>query len=173
MSGKDPRYPVGKFRTPESISAQDRARFIDTIAAAPARLREAVAGLSDAQLDMPYREGGWTIRQVVHHVPDSHMNAYVRFKLALTENDPVVKPYDEAAWARLGDVAGTPVETSLALLGSLHRRWVVLMRGMSAGDWKRRYIHPESNRGAMVLDVVLAMYAWHSDHHIAHVKQTL
>lgn len=169
----DPRYPVGRFRFPESISAEDRARYIETIAAAPGRFREAVAGLSDAQLDTPYREGGWTVRQVVHHVPDSHMNAYIRFKLALTENDPVVKPYDEAAWARLGDVAVTPVETSLALLEGLHHRWVILMRGMSAEEWKRRYIHPESNRGTMVLDEVLAMYAWHCDHHVAHIGQAL
>ncbi|MGA2716936.1 MAG: YfiT family bacillithiol transferase [Bryobacteraceae bacterium] len=173
MSENDPRYPIGKFRPPESISAEDRARYIEIVASAPARLREAVSTLSDRQLDTPYREGGWTVRQVVHHVPESHMNAYIRFKLALTETDPVVKPYDEAAWARLNDIARTPVETSLGLLDCLHQRWVILMRGMSDGDWKRRYIHPESNRGAMVLDHTLAMYAWHCDHHLAHVKQAL
>jgi hypothetical protein len=168
----DPRYPIGKFHAPESISAGDRPRYIEIIASAPARLRAAVAGLSARQLDTPYREGGWTIRQVVHHVPESHMNAYIRFKLALTEMDPVVKPYDEAAWARLNDIADTPVETSLGLLDCLHQRWVIVMRGMTENDWAKRYIHPESDRGAMPLDVVLAMYAWHCDHHIAHVRQT-
>lgn len=172
MSEKDPRFPVGKFRAPESFSAGDRERYIGTIASAPARLRAAVTGLSPAQLDTPYREGGWTIRQVVHHVPESHMNAYIRFKLALTETDPVVKPYDEAAWARLNDVAVAPVEASLGLLDCLHQRWVVLMRGMSAEEWKRQFIHPEYGRG-MTLEHTLALYAWHSDHHIAHVIQAL
>jgi hypothetical protein len=171
-SERDPRYPIGRFHASESISAGDRAGYIETISAAPARLREAVAGLSEGQLDTPYREGGWTIRQVVHHVPESHMNAYIRFKLALTENDPVVKPYDEAAWARLNDVPVVPIETSLMLLDSLHQRWVILMRGMSDEDWKKGYIHPESDRGVMLLDKVLAMYAWHSDHHLAHVRLT-
>ena len=166
----DPRYPIGKFHAPESISAGDRARYIETIASAPDRLRDAVNGISAVQLDTPYRDGGWTVRQVIHHVPDSHMNAYIRFKLALTETDPVVKPYDEAAWARLNDIDVTPVEMSLCLLDNLHQRWVILMRGMSEEDWKKRYLHPEANRGAMSLDVVLAMYAWHCEHHAAHVK---
>lgn len=172
MSGKDPRFPIGKFHAPESISAEDRVRYIGIIESAPGRLRAAVTGLSAAQLDTPYREGGWTVRQVVHHVPESHMNAYIRFKLALTEIDPVVKPYDEAAWARLSDVADAPVEASLGLVDCLHARWVVLMRGMSAEEWKRRFIHPEYGRG-MTLEHTLALYAWHSDHHIAHVKQAL
>ncbi len=171
MNGSDPRYPIGKFHAPGSISAPDRAGYIEIVTSAAARLREAVSGLSDAQLDTPYREGGWTVRQVVHHVPDSHMNMYVRFKRALTETDPVVKSYDEAAWARLSDSLETPIEVSLSLLDCLHRRWVILMRGMSEEDWKKRYIHPESDRGAMVLDHVLAMYAWHCGHHIAHVLQ--
>jgi DinB superfamily len=173
MSEKTPQYPIGKFQAPESISPRDRARYIDTIASAPARLRAAVHGISAIRLDTPYREGGWTVRQVIHHVPESHMNAYIRFKLALTENDPVVKPYDEAAWAGLNDIAATPIETSLTLLESLHQRWVILMRGMSERDWGKRYIHPEANRGAMVLDYVLAMYAWHCDHHLAHVKSVV
>ncbi len=172
MSENDPRFPIGKFHAPESFSAVDRDRRIATIAAAPGRLRAAVTRLSAAQLDTPYREGGWTIRQVVHHVPESHMNAYIRFKLALTEIDPVIKPYDEAAWARLNDVAVAPVEASLGLLDYLHQRWVVLMRGMSAEDWKRQFIHPEYGRG-MTLEHTLALYAWHSEHHIAHVKQAL
>ena len=172
MSENDLRYPIGKFRAPESISARDRARYVEIVASAPARLREAVSALSDTQLDTPYREGGWTVRQVVHHVPESHMNAYIRFKLALTETDPVVKPYDEAAWARLNDIAATPVETSLGLLDCLHRRWVILMHGMSDEDWKRKYIHPAQGR-SQSLEYTLAMYAWHGDHHLAHVKQAL
>jgi hypothetical protein len=170
MTEKDPRFPIGKFHSPESISEDDRARFIEIIAAAPARLRAAVNGLSAAQLDTPYREGGWTIRQVVHHVPESHMNAYIRFKLALTETDPVVKPYDEAAWARLSDVDSAPVEASLGLLDCLHQRWVILMHGMSGEDWTRTFIHPEYAR-PQTLENTLALYAWHSEHHIAHIRQ--
>lgn len=173
MSETTLQYPIGKFHAPDSISPEDRARYIETIASAPARLREAVNGISTKRLDTPYRDGGWTVRQVVHHVPESHMNAYIRFKLALTETDPVVKPYDEAAWARLNDIDATPVETSLYLLDYLHRRWVILMRGMSEEEWKKRYLHPEADRGTMVLDSVLAMYAWHCDHHIAHVKSVV
>lgn len=172
MSELDPRYPIGRFHPPESISAGDRIRYIGIVASAPARFREAVTGLSDAQLDTPYREGGWTIRQVVHHVPESHMNAYIRFKLALTENDPVVKPYDEAAWAQLNDIPVTPVETSLGLLECLHRRWVILMQGMTGEEWKRKYIHPEYGR-SQTLEYTLAMCAWHCDHHLGHVKQAL
>jgi hypothetical protein len=172
MSEQDPRFPIGRFQAPLSISAEDRSRYIEIVSSAPTCLRNAVSGLSAAQLDTPYREGGWTIRQVVHHLPDSHINMYVRFKRALTEVDPVVKSYDEAAWAELSDVAATPVEVSLDLLAFLHQRWVLLMRGMSEADWKKRYLHPEAG-GAMILDYVLAMYAWHGDHHIAHVKQTL
>ena len=165
----DPRYPVGRFRPPETIGAPERAGYIETIEACPAHLRKAVEGLSPAQLDTPYREGGWTIRQVVHHVPDSHMNAYVRFKLALTEEDPTVKTYDEAAWAMLNDAAETPVETSLGLLDSLHKRWVVLLRGISETAWKRKFVHPEM--GTTALDTYLALYAWHSRHHVAHVTE--
>lgn len=168
MSG-DLRYPIGKFRWPESVSAQDRVGLIETIASAPARLREAVAGLSEDQFDRPYREGGWTVRQVVHHVPESHMNSYIRFKLALTETEPVVKPYDEDAWARLPDVAATPVEVSLQLLDSLHRRWVILLRGLKDSDWKKQFRHPEI--GLVSLESNLALYAWHGDHHIAHITQ--
>ena len=167
MSG-DPRFPIGKFSFPKSISPEDRARYIETIASTAAGMRAAVAGLSAEQLDTPYREGGWTARQVVHHVPESHMNAYIRFKLALTEHEPVVKPYDEAAWAQTSDVAATPIESSLALLDNLHARWVILMRGMSETDWKKNFVHPE--RGVVALEDNLAMYAWHGDHHIAHIN---
>jgi len=168
MSEKSPQYPIGKFHLPESVSPEDRARLIETIRAAPARLRAAASGISAAQLDTPYREGGWTIRQVIHHIPESHMNAYIRFKLALTETDPVIKPYDEAAWARLSDVAVAPIEASIVLLESLHQRWVVLMQGMSGDDWLRRYVHPEFGQ-SRTLEQTLALYAWHGDHHIAHV----
>jgi DinB superfamily len=172
MSEKTPRYPIGKFHWPQSISPEDRTLYIEAIRLAPAKLREAANGISASQLDTPYREGGWTIRQVIHHIPESHMNAYIRFKLALTETDPVIKPYDEAAWARLSDVAAAPIEASIVLLESLHRRWVVLMRGLSDSDWKRRYIHPEYGE-ARTLDQTLALYAWHGDHHIAHVKSVV
>jgi hypothetical protein len=172
MSEKTPQYPIGKFHAPESVSPENRSRYIETIASAPARLRAAVKGISATQLDTPYREGGWTPRQVVHHVPESHMNAYIRFKLALTETDPVIKPYDEAAWARLADVAVAPIEASLVLLESLHLRWVVLMRGLSGDDWGKRFIHPEYGQ-ARTLEQTLALYAWHGDHHIAHVKSVV
>ena len=163
----DLRYPVGKFQWPAHVTPEDRAEYIDTISSAPARLRQAVAGLTAEQLDTPYRPGGWTVREVIHHVPESHMNSYIRFKLALTENEPTVKPYDEAAWARLPDIADTPIEVSLTLLESLHKRWIVLLRGFSEGDWKKRFIHPEL--GPVALENNLALYAWHSNHHIGHI----
>jgi len=163
----DLRFPIGRFEFPESVSVEERAVLIDRVAAAPERLCKAVDGLSPEQLDTPYREGGWTLRQVVHHVPDSHMNSYVRFKLALTENDPTIKPYDEAGWALLGDTAGTPIETSLCLLDCLHARWVNLMRGMPDTDWARTFRHPAL--GPLRLDQNLALYAWHGAHHAEHV----
>jgi len=163
----DPRFPIGPFKWPLTVPAAARAEYIARIAALPGRVRQAVEALTDAQLDTPYREGGWTVRQVIHHIPDSHMNAFIRFKLALTENEPVIKPYDEAAWARLGDVAGTPVETSLCLLDCLHKRWVVLLNGIAEEDWKRRFVHPQL--GPVTLEKNLALYAWHGDHHLAHI----
>lgn len=165
---QDRQFPIGRFRYPELVSAAERAEMIGRLASAPARLREVAASLNEAQLDTPYREGGWTPRQVIHHVPDSHMNSYVRFKLALTENEPTIKPYDEGAWALLGDTAATPIETSLALLESLHARWVILLRGLSEAQWKLAMRHPVN--GLLRLDQVLALYAWHGDHHIAHVE---
>jgi hypothetical protein len=164
----DLRYPIGKFQWPETITPKDRLRYIDKIAATPAMVRDAVAGLTPQQLDTPYREGGWTVRQLAHHIPDSHMNSYVRFKLALTEDEPTIKPYDEAAWALLSDSATTPVETSLCLLECLHARWVDLMRGMSEADWARTFRHPE--RGTVSLDQNAALYAWHGDHHVEHIR---
>jgi len=167
----DLRYPIGKFHwlQPESEaqSAKDRERYIDGISKAPGNLRTAVRGLKAEQLETPYRPEGWTVRQVVHHVPESHMNAYIRFKLALTEEQPQIKPYDEAAWARLADNKVTPIEVSLQLLAALHSRWVDVLQSMPASDFGRTLYHPE--HGVMTLDRMLALYAWHSSHHVAHI----
>jgi hypothetical protein len=162
------RYPIGKFERRDTLNPDERRAMIDVIAAAPARMREAVAGLDATQLDTPYREGGWTVRQVVHHVPDSHLNAYVRLKLALTEDDPIIRPYDEALWAALPDSRDTPVEVSLTLLESLHARWVTLWRAMSGEDFRRTLRHPDHS-GILTLDWLLSMYEWHSRHHVAHI----
>lgn len=163
----DLQYPIGQCERVKNATDAQRGAFIDTIAAAPASLAAAVAGLTPAQLDTPYRPGGWTIRQVVHHLPDSHMNAYVRFKLALTEDVPTIKPYDEARWAELPDVKSTPIETSLALLENLHRRWVVLLCALTTDDWARRFNHPDL--GPFTLDTTVQLYAWHGRHHVAHI----
>jgi uncharacterized damage-inducible protein DinB len=164
----DLRFPIGSFRRPESpLDDSQRRRAIDAIAATPARLRAAVKGLTNAQLEAPYRPDGWTVRQVVHHVADSHMNAYVRFKLALTEDEPTIKPYEEARWAELADTRETPIETSLVLLERLHERWVTVLRSMSDKDFARRLRHPET--GIQRLDQVLALYEWHGAHHVGHV----
>ena len=164
----DLSYPIGKFQWSGSATPEDRRRFIAAIAAAPAKFRAAVAGLTPRQLDTPYRPGGWTVRQVVHHLPDSHMNAFIRCKLALTEDQPTIKPYDEKLWADLADAADTPVETSLLLLESLTDRWVVLLRSMEPGDFSRLMIHPE-HAAPLSLDWILALYAWHGAHHTAHI----
>jgi hypothetical protein len=161
-------YPVGRFEWPQSVSRQEREAHIGEIAAAPARFREAVRGLDDCQLDTPYRPGGWTVRQVVHHFADSHINSYVRFRLALTEDDPVIKPYDEKKWAELPDGRSAPVEVSLQLIDSLHQRWVTLLRSLSDAEFARTFRHPELP-GAMRLDIYLASYAWHCRHHAAHI----
>jgi hypothetical protein len=161
------RYPIGRDQPVSTLTLPQRDALITAIAETPAALATAVAGLSETALDTPYRPGGWTVRQVVHHLPDSHVNAYVRCKLALTEEAPVIKPYDEERWAELPDVRATPIATSLALLAALHERWVTLLRGVSPGDWSRPLVHPE--RGVMTLDHLLASYAWHGRHHVAHV----
>jgi hypothetical protein len=155
------------YRQP--TNAEERRQWISEIAACPVKLRGAVAGLTAQQLDTPYRPGGWTVRQVVHHVPDSHLNAYVRFKLALTEDSPTIKPYDEAAWAKLPDTAATPIEVSLQLLESLHARWVRLLEAMTEADFAREFHHPES--GTMSLDTYLSGYEWHCRHHVAHIAR--
>jgi hypothetical protein len=165
---EDLRYPIGRFHFDGQVTPALRERWIGEIAATPGALRAAVAGLTPEQLDTPYREHGWTLRQVVHHVPDSHLNAYTRIKLALTEDEPQIKPYDEARWAELPDVQAAPVETSLTLLECLHRRWVLLLRALGPRDFARRFRHPELGR-SLGLDEVLAMYAWHGRHHVAHI----
>lgn len=165
----DPRYPIGKFQFSGSSDQTQRAQLINEIEQAPKALRNAVTGLSSQQIETPYRDGGWSVRQVVHHVPESHMNAYIRFKLGLTEDSPTIKPYMEDLWAKTGDVQATPLETSLALLDSLHDRWVRLLRGLTAEDWKRTFIHPEM--GTVSLDKSLALYAWHGKHHTAHITE--
>jgi hypothetical protein len=162
----DLQYPIGRFSFPDSTTPEQRQTWIQEIARAPLELRGAVAGLAEEQLDTPYRPGGWTVRQVAHHVPDSHMNAFVRFKLALTEDQPTVKPYDEARWATLADAA-LPIEPSLDLLEALHVRWVRLLESMSDRDFERTFAHPES--GILRLDQWLAQYAWHGRHHVAHI----
>jgi uncharacterized damage-inducible protein DinB len=163
----DLRYPIGKFQRVKDASDSQRRVFIDAVARAPERLSAAVAGLKQQQLDTPYRPGGWTVRQVVHHLPDSHLNAFGRFKLALTEDEPTIKPYNEARWAELADAKTAPIEPSLELLEGLHKRWVILLESLVATDWARTFRHPE--RGVMSLDESLAMYAWHSHHHVAHI----
>jgi uncharacterized damage-inducible protein DinB len=165
----DLRFPVGKFHYQGSVNDQQRQVFLGEIEQTPAKLRAAVRGLSDSQLDTPYRPEGWTVRQVVHHVPDSHLNSYVRFKLALTEDEPTIKTYAEDRWAELSDTKATPVEVSLVLLESLHDRWGRLLRSLTAEQWKRAFRHPEL--GPMTLEKTLALYAWHGRHHVAHITE--
>jgi DinB superfamily len=164
----DLQYPIGRFTHVLSATDAMRRTAIDEIAALPARMRAAVAGLTDAQLDTPYRPGGWTVRQVVHHVPDSHVNAYIRLKLALTEDQPTIKPYDEKTWATLADTR-LPVEVSLTLLDSIHARWVAVCRDLKPSDWARTFIHPEYPEGPRTIDWLVQVYAWHSNHHVAHI----
>jgi len=165
----DPRFPVGKFSYSGPPSEPQKAQFLDEVAQTPSKLRAAVKGLSEAQLDTPYRPEGWTVRQVVHHVPDSHINSYVRFKLALTEEEPTIKTYAEDRWAELGDTKTTPIEVSLTLLDSLHDRWVRLLRSLTPEQWKRTFRHPQL--GPLTLEKTLALYAWHGRHHVAHITE--
>ena len=161
----DLRYPIGRFNP---AAAGSRSEQIDTLRQLPARLRDAVSGLDDAQLDTPYREGGWTIRQLVHHIADSHANSYIRVKLALTESDPTIQPYDEAAWASLPD-SRMPVDVSLALTDAIHARFVNLLESMTDADYEKTFRHPE--RGTVTLANNLAIYDWHSRHHTAHITR--
>jgi hypothetical protein len=165
----DLRYPVGPLAPPSPFTAVHRAAAIQTLAEAPARMRLAVAGLSDEQLDTPYRPEGWTVRQVVHHTADSHINAYLRTKFALSDEHPTIRPYPEATWAEMADGRAAPVSMSLNLLDGLHGRWVMLLKSLIPGQFARTIQHPE--RGAMTVDDVLAMYEWHSRHHAAHITE--
>lgn len=163
----DLRYPIGKFVFERTLSDTERRTLIDQIAATPEKMRAAVAGLDDSQLDTAYRPEGWTVRQVVHHVPESHLNSYTRFKLAITEDEPVIKPYFEDRWARLDDALNAPVEISLSLLDALHDRWVWFLRSLKSPDFERTFRHPE--QGVVSLDKNVALYAWHGRHHVAHI----
>ena len=163
----DLRFPVGRFHRPEGITPAQRDKWLSEIEALPAQLSAAVAGLDERQLDTPYRPEGWTVRQVVHHYADSHLNSYVRFRLALTEDKPVIKPYDEQRWADLPDAKTAPIGLSLAMLTGLHQRWVLLLHTLDDQGFARKFVHPEL--GEMRLDQTLALYAWHSRHHVAHI----
>ena len=163
----DLRYPVGEFQYAGPLADGERAKLIEQIADTPARLRDAVAGLSEEQLDTPYRPDGWTVRQVVHHVPDSHLNSYLRYKLALTEDEPTIRTYHEERWAELSEAKSAPVEISLQLLEALHRRWVLFLRDLSPEQLKRTFKHPEW--GVVDMDKAIAQYAWHGRHHVAHI----
>ena len=165
----DLQYPIGRFSLPVSTTADERQAWIREIARTPKELRAAVEGLSPEQLDTPYRPGGWTARQVAHHVPDSHMNAFIRFRLALTEDSPTIKPYDQSAWAKLADAAEDPA-VSIQILEGLHRRWHRLLEAMSEADFARRAVHPD--HGPVTNDWFLQLYAWHGRHHIGHIKLT-
>ena len=165
----DPRYPIGKFNYEGPPSEEQRKKLIEDIAQTPAALRAAVNGLSPEQIETPYRDGGWTVRQVVHHVPESHMNAYIRFKLALTEDEPTIKPYEEDRWAKLSDVQSTPLEVSLSLLELLHDRWVRVLKSIRPEEWKRSFKHPEL--GVVPLEKNLCLYSWHGRHHVAHITE--
>jgi hypothetical protein len=166
------RYPVGKFEwLTAPVDRATRERHLKTIEDTPARMRSLVASLGDAQLETPYRPGGWTIRQVVHHVPDSHMNAYIRMKLAATEDTPSIRTYEEQLWAELPEAKSGPVDMSLTLLEALHRRWIAFLRNLSAEQFARTFLHPEWGR--VTIDEAVAMYAWHCRHHTAHIEQAL
>ena len=165
---QDPRFPIGAFTPPQTISSDDRLAAISELAELPSELHNAVHGLSPEQLNTPYRDGGWTVRQLIHHIADSHMNAFVRVKLALTEDWPTIKPYSEAAWAVLHDAAA-PIEWSLDLIESLHARWVMLLQSLDDAQWQRGFIHPE--RGRSTIERATLLYAWHSRHHTAHITR--
>lgn len=163
----DLRYPVGQFNFAGTLSPAERTAFINEIETTPEKMRAAVDGLSDEQLDTPYRPDGWTVRQVVHHVPESHLNSYVRFKLAITEDEPTIKPYFEDRWAQLQDARVSPIGPSLDLLDALHRRWVWFLRSLRNEDFDRSFQHPE--QGVVSLNKNVALYAWHGRHHVAHI----
>jgi uncharacterized damage-inducible protein DinB len=163
----DPQYPIGRFTPPATFTADVRARLIADIEAAPAALAAVLRGLTVDQLRTPYREGGWMVKQVAHHLPDSHINAYVRFRRTLTEDEPTAVGYRQAKWAELADAESDDVQMSVDLLTALHRRWVILLRSLTAEQLERRFVHPD--RGLMPLDQLLALYSWHGRHHVAQI----
>jgi hypothetical protein len=163
------RYPTGKFVAPENFSEQDIQKWITNVEELPNLLRNELASFTDEMQDTPYRDGGWSARQVVHHVADSHMNAYIRFKLALTEDSPVIKPYQEKLWSELPDAKTSPCEISLDILDALHRRWIMVLRKMKGPDFERKFINPETKR-EFRLGVALALYSWHGLHHLGHLR---
>jgi DinB superfamily len=165
------QYPVGKFNLKEFPDKKTRKLLIQSLSDLPGKVKETVQSFDNNLLDVPYREGGWTARQVIHHLPDSHMNAFIRFKLTLTESTPVIRPYNQDEWAKLPDVKNTPVEVSISLLESIHKRWVVLLNSMEENDFRKKYIHPES--GEVSLAEVLALYEWHGRHHLAHITSVV
>lgn len=169
QTSADVRYPIGKFHAPETISSQDRAGWLSTLADLPGKLRAATKGWSEEKLNTPYRESGWTVLQLLHHIADSHMNAYCRVKLALTEDWPTISAYDEAKWAELRDAKTAPAEWSLAMIEPLHARWVMLLRSVREEEWRRGYKHPVM--GPMTVEQVLSLYAWHSQHHLEHITR--
>jgi uncharacterized damage-inducible protein DinB len=171
MTDEQMQYPIGKFKAPVSYTTEDIRKWTATIRELPGRLRQAIITLNEKQLDTPYRTGGWTLRQVVHHVADSHMNSLTRFKLALTEENPTIKPYEEADWALLPDYR-LPVEPSLKMLEGIHLRWVALLEALTEEQLNRTFLHPESGE-AIQVKKALALYAWHSKHHLAHVTETV
>jgi DinB superfamily len=168
MTTIDLSYPIGRFQKDTTVTDERRRALIDGIEKLPLEMRAAVSGLSDPQLDTPYRPNGWSLRQVLHHVPDSHMNAYIRFKLALTESEPTIKPYDQEQWAQLADVRLTPIEVSLSLLESLHRRWTLLLLSLPPAAFSKTLRHPDL--GLLTLDTQLGLYEWHGRHHVAHIR---
>ncbi|MED5019411.1 putative metal-dependent hydrolase [Paenibacillus chibensis] len=163
----DLRYPIGEFTAAETISPADRSYWIDQLRALPGQVREAIQNFNDDQLNTPYRPGGWNVRQVVHHLADSHMNALLRIKLALTEEEPVIKPYEETLWAELPDSLIPPPEVSLKILDGIHARMVLLFKNFKESDWQRTYVHPVN--GKTRLDRHLGLYTWHGRHHLAHI----
>jgi uncharacterized damage-inducible protein DinB len=162
------KYPIGHYHAPEIVTKEQREAWISDVENLPKQLRKAVENLTNAQLDTPYREGGWTVRQVVHHVADSHINCYMRYKLAATEDNPTIKPYEEQLWAELPDAKFEPVEDSLAIIDAIHYRWVKHLKNMSETDWARTFYHPGMQK-TLPLDRVLGLYSWHGRHHLAHI----
>ena len=172
MEPEELKYPIGKFSKPQRITLETIGRWIDEIGHLPTQIRQAVKGLNEKQLDTPYRPEGWTIRQVIHHLPDSHMNSYIRFRLALTEDKPTIKPYFEERWAEIDDAKNGPIEISLILLEALHIRWTILLRSLKLEQLHKSYIHPESGK-EIRLDETIGIYAWHGKHHLAHIKNCI